>query len=204
MKAPLHIPITLVRWFPQFSSSLPGSNAPRSCTLFTPEIMIFILFGVILISKSQCHSGSWHHIENKMLHSSILNPTQLTNEMSFSYSFGITELMSFISFQTFFVSEILPLTFVNGNHDSRYTLCRVGIYWRDITCSYYIMVSAAIWDTSLNLEVKIIPKHIKNHFLCFRITMLKGARNATYLPFWLTSNENVSLLNHRLKSKHCP
>ena len=52
----------------------------------------------------------------KMLHLLILNQTQLTNEVLFSYSSGITELMSFISFKTF-VPEILPLTFMNGNHD---------------------------------------------------------------------------------------
>ena len=45
----------------------------------------------------------------KMLHLLFLNQTQLTNEVLFSYSYGITELMSFISFKTF-VPEILPLT----------------------------------------------------------------------------------------------
>ena len=63
----------------------------------------------------------------KMLHLLILNQTQLTNEVLFSYSSGITELMSFISFKTF-VPEILPLTFMNGNHDSRYTRCHFGQY----------------------------------------------------------------------------
>ena len=34
-------------------------------------------------------------------------------------------------------------------------------YWRDITCYYYIfcIVSAALLNAILNLEVKIIPKH---------------------------------------------
>ena len=44
-----------------------------------------------------------------MLHLLFLNQTQLTNEVLFSYSYGITELMSFISFKTF-VPVILPLT----------------------------------------------------------------------------------------------
>ena len=63
----------------------------------------------------------------KMLHLLILNQTQLTNEVLFSYTSGITELMSFISFKTF-VPEIQPLTFMNGNYDSRYTHCRFGLY----------------------------------------------------------------------------
>ena len=136
----------------------------------------------------------------KMLHLLILNQTQLTNEVLFSYSSGITELMSLINFKTF-VPEMLHLVFMNENHDSRYMLCHFGLYWRDITCSYYIIVSAAILDTILK-KLRLFQNIL--NIIFFKITMSRWVRNATYLPFWLTSNENVSLLNFRLKCKHCP
>ena len=62
-----------------------------------------------------------------MLHLLILNQTQLTNEVLFSYSSGKTELMSLISFKTF-VPEMLHLAFMDENHDSRYTLCHFGLH----------------------------------------------------------------------------
>ena len=56
---PLHIPVTSMWWFPQFSLSFPGSGAPRSSTLSIPDslycslILPYINYG-IFVGESTC------------------------------------------------------------------------------------------------------------------------------------------------------